>query len=80
MSFEFNIMHLDCLNIILSQIKSLFMGMCLGDCCYSSLLQISIFILLSTACTACFTKKSPWSVFFRGEMSVICHKITVKCR
>jgi ABC-type Fe3+ transport system permease subunit len=27
-----------------------------------------------------FSKKSPWSVFFRGEMSVICHKITVKCR
>jgi aromatic ring-cleaving dioxygenase len=30
--------------------------------------------------TARFSKKSPWSVFFRGEMSVICHKITVKCR
>jgi hypothetical protein len=27
-----------------------------------------------------FSKKSPWSVFFRGEMSVICHKITIKCR
>ena len=33
-----------------------------------------------TARTARFSKKSPWSVFFRGEMSVICHKITVKCR
>jgi hypothetical protein len=33
-----------------------------------------------TACTARFSKKSPWSVFFRGEMSVICHKITIKCR
>ena len=34
----------------------------------------------TTARTARFSKKSPWSVFFRGEMSVICHKITVKCR
>ena len=34
----------------------------------------------ATARTARFSKKSPWSVFFRGEMSVICHKITVKCR
>ena len=33
-----------------------------------------------TARTARFSKKSPWSVFFRGEMSVICHKITVKCQ
>jgi hypothetical protein len=33
-----------------------------------------------TARTARFSKKSPWSVFFHGEMSVICHKITVKCR
>jgi hypothetical protein len=33
-----------------------------------------------TARTARFSKKSPWSVIFRGEMSVICHKITVKCR
>ena len=33
-----------------------------------------------TARTARFSKKSPWSVFFRCEMSVICHKITVKCR
>ena len=33
-----------------------------------------------TARTARFSKKSSWSVFFRGEMSVICHKITVKCR
>jgi hypothetical protein len=33
-----------------------------------------------TARTARFSKKSPWSVFFRDEMSVICHKITVKCR
>jgi hypothetical protein len=30
--------------------------------------------------TARFSKKSPWSLFFRSEMSVICHKITVKCR
>ena len=35
---------------------------------------------IHTARTARFSKKSPWSVFFRGEMSVICHKITVKCR
>jgi hypothetical protein len=33
-----------------------------------------------TARTARFSKKSPWSVFFRCEMSVICPKITVKCR
>ena len=33
-----------------------------------------------TARTARFSKKSPWSVFFRGEMSVTCHKITVKSR
>ena len=33
-----------------------------------------------TACRVRYSKKSPWSVFFRGEMSVICHKITVKCR
>ena len=32
-----------------------------------------------TARTARFSKKSPWSVFIRGEMSVMCHKITVKC-
>ena len=38
------------------------------------------FSIHSTARTAHFSKKSPWSVFFRGEMSVICHKITVKCR
>jgi hypothetical protein len=37
-------------------------------------------MILGTARTARFSKKSPWSVFFRGEMSVICHKITVKCR
>jgi hypothetical protein len=35
---------------------------------------------IHTARTARFSKKSPWSVFFRGEMSVICHKITVKGR
>ena len=40
----------------------------------------SIYGRSSTARTARFSKKSPWSVFFRGEMSVICHKITVKCR
>ena len=33
-----------------------------------------------TARTVRFSKKSPWSVFFRSEMSLICHKITVKCR
>jgi hypothetical protein len=33
-----------------------------------------------TARTARFSKKSPWSVFFRSEMSLICHNITVKCR
>jgi hypothetical protein len=35
-------------------------------------------MLLHTARTARFSKKSPWSVFFRGEMSVICHKITAE--
>ena len=33
-----------------------------------------------TARTVRFSKKSPWSVFFRSEMSLICHKITVECR
>ena len=36
--------------------------------------------LAPTVCTALFSTKSPWSVFFRGEMAVICHKISVKCR
>ena len=49
-----------------------------------ALFPLSIFVIAScfsfTACTARFSKKSPWSVFFRGEMSVICHKITIKCR
>ena len=43
-------------------------------------LRKTINVLMFTARTARFSKKSPWSVIFRGEMSVICHKITVKCR
>ena len=46
----------------------------------SSFLDMLASSYLATARTARFSKKSPWSVFFRGEMSVICHKITVKCR
>jgi hypothetical protein len=38
------------------------------------------FFSATTARTARFSKKSPWSVFFRGEMSVICHKMSVKSR
>ena len=29
--------------------------------------------------TATFSTKSAWSVFFRSEIAVICHKISVKC-
>ena len=43
-------------------------------------IYVSTDTYISTARTARFSKKSPWLVFFHGEMSVICHKITVKCR
>jgi hypothetical protein len=56
----------------------------IGRNCWFLLLKLSFhdffFRYTHTARTTRFSKKSPWSVFFRGEMSVICHKITVKCR
>ena len=45
------------------------------DCNY-----VIVYISRYTVRTARFSQKSPWSVFFHGEMSVICHKITIKCR
>ena len=33
-----------------------------------------------TVRTEVFSTKSTWSMFFCGEMAVICHKISVKCR
>ena len=38
----------------------------------------SNFHCVLTVRTEVFSTKSPWLVFFRGEMAVICHKMSVK--
>ena len=69
-----------CFNAITSTFIYMYMPFPFYSIQYSVHLYLTYNVWQCTVGAEVFSTNSPWSVFICGEMAVICHKISVKCR